>query len=466
MDRGRAFHGVTWSWSDGVAAIVRTRLPDELQSGCEVPGCRVPDAADPGVKVGRAAAGGASSPAGSALPRRDGPLANRLGPLDFRPSHQRAASASSSTGSPTILPKGLGTSLLLASLQSAAYPGSLPTSPSERPVPGGPDMAASSAAPWAAVPLLDGERAGAARRRGSERQCPVRAGPPPGARPRPPPRWNERRMEKGTKVASTSSVPPARTDTNLDPAEPVPEVPDDTAPAARLRVATMTNLERIRAARVSTRRRHQCDPTARPAWPGRGGGTAPPRRRRRRAPVARARARCGGGHQQAHQEQDEGGHPGVAAGAEQPRVMPASRAFTSEPDSLDFILRDGVGCREEEDHDLDGHHPEEQRQRELHEERPDQLAGALADDGLHRRNEEQRQHDDPGQSGHHPVVGPEPARADIDGGGADQHVADLRQQPFGTTGHPLAEAARWHRSRPMPPSPRYSPPRSRRSTVG
>ena len=66
-------------------------------------------------------------------------------------------------------------------------------------------------------------------------------------------------MEKGTKVASTSSAPPARTEEKPDPAEPVPEVPDATAPAARLRVATMTNLERIRAARVSTRRRHQCD---------------------------------------------------------------------------------------------------------------------------------------------------------------------------------------------------------------
>ena len=66
-------------------------------------------------------------------------------------------------------------------------------------------------------------------------------------------------MAKGTKVAMTRSAPPARTAENPAPCAPVPAVPDETAPAARLSVATMTNLERISAASVSTRRRHQCD---------------------------------------------------------------------------------------------------------------------------------------------------------------------------------------------------------------
>ena len=66
-------------------------------------------------------------------------------------------------------------------------------------------------------------------------------------------------MAKGTKVAMTRSVPPARTAEKPPPCAPVPAVPEETAPAARLRVATMTNLERIRAASVSIRRRHQCE---------------------------------------------------------------------------------------------------------------------------------------------------------------------------------------------------------------
>ncbi len=66
-------------------------------------------------------------------------------------------------------------------------------------------------------------------------------------------------MAKGTNVAMTRSAPPASTAENPAPWAPVPAVPDETAPAARLSVATMTNLERIRAANVSTRRRHQCD---------------------------------------------------------------------------------------------------------------------------------------------------------------------------------------------------------------
>ena len=66
-------------------------------------------------------------------------------------------------------------------------------------------------------------------------------------------------MAKGTKVAMTRSAPPASTDEKPDPWVPVPAVPEETAPAARLSVATMTNLERISAASVSTSRRHQCD---------------------------------------------------------------------------------------------------------------------------------------------------------------------------------------------------------------
>jgi hypothetical protein len=61
-------------------------------------------------------------------------------------------------------------------------------------------------------------------------------------------------MEKGTKVESTRRAPPARTEEKLEP----PSVPDPTALAARLSVATMTNLKRIRAASVSTRRRVEC----------------------------------------------------------------------------------------------------------------------------------------------------------------------------------------------------------------
>ena len=40
----------------------------------------------------------------------------------------------------------------------------------------------------------------------------------------------------------------------LDAPEALPEIPEETAPAARLRVATITNFERIRAVKVSTRR--------------------------------------------------------------------------------------------------------------------------------------------------------------------------------------------------------------------
>src|ERR1700722_1614189 len=66
-----------------------------------------------------------------------------------------------------------------------------------------------------------------------------------------------RRMAKGTKVAMTSRAPPASTAEKPEPWSPVPAVPDATAPAARLSVATMTNLERMSAASVSTRRRLQ-----------------------------------------------------------------------------------------------------------------------------------------------------------------------------------------------------------------
>jgi len=66
-------------------------------------------------------------------------------------------------------------------------------------------------------------------------------------------------MEKGTKVDRTRRAPPASTEAQPDPASPVPAVPDDTAPAARLKVATMTNFYRMSAASVSTRRLHQCD---------------------------------------------------------------------------------------------------------------------------------------------------------------------------------------------------------------
>ncbi len=66
-------------------------------------------------------------------------------------------------------------------------------------------------------------------------------------------------MAKGTKVAMRRSAPPARTEEKPEPWFPVPAVPDATAPTARLNVATMTNLERIKAASVSTSRRHQCD---------------------------------------------------------------------------------------------------------------------------------------------------------------------------------------------------------------
>ena len=68
-----------------------------------------------------------------------------------------------------------------------------------------------------------------------------------------------RKMAKGTKVAMTSSAPPASTDEKPDPSDPPPAVPDDTAPAARLSTATITNLDRISAASVSTRRRQKCD---------------------------------------------------------------------------------------------------------------------------------------------------------------------------------------------------------------
>ena len=66
-------------------------------------------------------------------------------------------------------------------------------------------------------------------------------------------------MAKGTNVAMTRSAPPASTDEKPDPCVPVPAVPEETAPAARLSVATITNLERMSAASVSTRRRHQCE---------------------------------------------------------------------------------------------------------------------------------------------------------------------------------------------------------------
>ena len=62
-------------------------------------------------------------------------------------------------------------------------------------------------------------------------------------------------MAKGTKVAMRRSAPPASTEEKPEPWSPVPAVPEATAPAARLSVATITNLDRIRAANVSTSRR-------------------------------------------------------------------------------------------------------------------------------------------------------------------------------------------------------------------
>ena len=38
-------------------------------------------------------------------------------------------------------------------------------------------------------------------------------------------------------------------------------------------------------------------------------------------------------------------------------------------------------------------------------------------------------------------MGPEPIRTEVDGRRADEHVADLGEQPLGPAGHPLAEAA-------------------------
>ena len=67
-----------------------------------------------------------------------------------------------------------------------------------------------------------------------------------------------RRIANGTNVAMTSSAPPAST-AEKPPLFGAPDAPDETAPAARLSVATITNFERINAASVSTSRRHQCD---------------------------------------------------------------------------------------------------------------------------------------------------------------------------------------------------------------
>jgi hypothetical protein len=68
-----------------------------------------------------------------------------------------------------------------------------------------------------------------------------------------------RRTAKGTNVAIRRSAPPASTDEKPEPCDPEPAVPEEMAPAARLRVATMTNFEMIKAANVSTSRRHQCE---------------------------------------------------------------------------------------------------------------------------------------------------------------------------------------------------------------
>ena len=68
-----------------------------------------------------------------------------------------------------------------------------------------------------------------------------------------------RRTAKGTNVAIRRSAPPASTDEKPEPCDPEPAVPEEMAPAARLSVATMTNFEMIKAANVSTSRRHQCE---------------------------------------------------------------------------------------------------------------------------------------------------------------------------------------------------------------
>ena len=126
---------------------------------------------------------------------------------------------------------------------------------------------------------------------------------------------------------------------------------------------------------------------------------------------------------------------GASAAVTVPRKWPASR-----PDPWETAAHRASVTARPELHQADGDRRQQDGEGNVHQDRPQQHADALAVEGL--EDAEQQQGDDhhAGQRGHGGVVGPEPGGAQVDGRGGRARTPPIWPSSHdGPAGHPAAD---------------------------